>query len=318
MQTFCVGGRRRSAFTLVELLVVIAIIGVLIALLLPAVQQAREAARRISCTNNLKQISLAMHNYHDTFQSLPYGQFSYGIFANSYLGTSDTDVYPNGSSWFQCILPFVEQSAMYDAIKTDMLSMPTISLSATVRNTVVEGFVCPSDPNGGKVGHDGFQGNYLGNTHTENSGINSANATYMNGLFYTKSGVKLREITDGLSNTLMMGECLQGSPDGPAATEYDTTANYWNSQATETTFNTGSRGLFVPDYNAADHCVDTPNKPCTFSNAYSSWFVLRSEHPGGIMVSRADASVSFIQENISNTTLIDLANRRDGNVITQF
>ncbi|TWT31744.1 DUF1559 domain-containing protein [Blastopirellula retiformator] len=317
MSACSVGRRQRAAFTLVELLVVIAIIGVLIALLLPAVQQAREAARRIQCTNNLKQISLAMHNYHDTFQSLPYGQFSVGLFPAAVGDVAGE--YPYGTCWFQCILPFVEQSAMYDAIKTDMLTTPSASLDAAVRNTVVNDFVCPSDPNGGKVGHDGFQGNYLANTNTSNSGINSADPNSMSGLFFTKSHIQFRDVVDGVSNTLMIGECLQGSPDLPTATTYDTTANYWNAVGAETTFNAGSRGLFVSDYNAsASRCVSTPSKPCVYLSAYLAWFVMRSEHPGGIMTSRADGSVSFLQENISNTTLMDLANRRDGNVIDQF
>lgn len=312
-----VGRRRRFAFTLVELLVVIAIIGVLIALLLPAVQQAREAARRMQCSNNLKQISLAMHNYHDTFQSLPYGQFSVGLFPAAVGDVAGE--YPYGASWFQCVLPFVEQSAMYDAIKTEMLKMPTVSLDANVRNKVVSGFVCPSDPNGGKVGHDGFQGNYLGNTNTSNSGVSSADPQLMTGLFFTKSRVRFGDVTDGVSNTLMMGECLQGEPDSLTAATYDTTANYWNAVGAETTFNAGSRGLFVSDYNAsATGCVSTTRKPCVFLSVYLAWFVMRSEHPGGVMTSRADGSVSFIQENISNTTLMDLANRRDGNVIEQF
>ena len=108
---------KSKGFTLVELLVVIAIIGVLIALLLPAVQQAREAARRVQCTNNLKQLGLAMHNYHDTFNSLPYGQFS----GQQYENTSEN---PNRATWFVAILPFVEQSTMYEMVQPQMASSP--------------------------------------------------------------------------------------------------------------------------------------------------------------------------------------------------
>jgi len=133
---------RRRGFTLVELLVVIAIIGVLIALLLPAVQQAREAARRMQCQNNLKQLGLSLHNYHDTFGKFPAGRYEDGN-VSSQLG------------WGTMILPFLEQSALFDSIQAHggMTTSSTWDTVADVRDidakVVLEAFLCPSDPGSG-------------------------------------------------------------------------------------------------------------------------------------------------------------------------
>ena len=128
--------RHAKGFTLVELLVVIAIIGVLIALLLPAVQQAREAARRMQCSNNLKQIGLALHNYHETFESLPMGNSSYQDW---------------GISWMPALLPYVEQGALYDKFDFDTLGA-NYGYSNQCNNlgndakTLIDVFMCPSSP----------------------------------------------------------------------------------------------------------------------------------------------------------------------------
>src|SRR5688572_18612407 len=135
--------RRTRAFTLVELLVVIAIIGVLVALLLPAVQMARESARRIKCSNQMKQFGLAMHNYVDVHNSLPIGHMFRGIFdgdANNAQGGS-------GFGWGSAILPFIEQNALYSQFN---FSMPITTNTATIPNLVhaqthLPMFACPSD-----------------------------------------------------------------------------------------------------------------------------------------------------------------------------
>ena len=132
--------RTRHGFTLVELLVVIAIIGVLIALLLPAVQMAREAARRMSCTNNMKQLGLALHNYHDTFLTLPQ-------YAQRPASTSDLSTIYNYSIHIK-LLPFIEQTALYDHIKTrsNNFYRPANEMEdATVANNRLAAYVCPSD-----------------------------------------------------------------------------------------------------------------------------------------------------------------------------
>ena len=141
--------RRLKAFTLVELLVVIAIIGILIALLLPAVQAAREAARRAQCTNNVKQLVLALHNYHDTHKTFP----------SSYSQNGQYNTTNTGRSWMYSILPFVEQTAVFDKV-VDGLPVgngnpgdATYNANTEVSMTVISGFLCPSDDTeGGLMG----------------------------------------------------------------------------------------------------------------------------------------------------------------------
>ena len=134
---------RKRGFTLVELLVVIAIIGILIALLLPAVQAAREAARRTQCTNNLKQFGLGMHNYHDTYKTFPYGHDNTG----------------RRVTWFPLILPFIEQQALHDEF--DWVANSWFGAQAPACNRDVPGARCPSDPGGLKL-QQGFHGNRRG------------------------------------------------------------------------------------------------------------------------------------------------------------
>ena len=186
--------RSRSAFTLVELLVVIAIIGVLVALLLPAVQYAREAANRMSCTNNLKQIGLALHNYHDVHKRLPPG----------WIGATEDPASQNGWGWASMILPQMEQGPLFDQI--DFNVHVADASNADVRAVVIPSFLCPSDGNEEQWEHDGLtfaRSNYVASFGTfpiEDAPSNG------NGVFYRLSKTKFASITDGLSNTLFIGE----------------------------------------------------------------------------------------------------------------
>jgi len=144
---------KRNAFTLVELLVVIAIIGVLVALLLPAVQAAREAARRMQCSNHMKQLGLALQNYHDTFQSLPFGARAHYVQTSSTINPAQNQN-PWGPSWYVAILPFAEQKPLSDLMEAGQLQFPNLTdvQQATGRmgfhanNQKIAWMLCPSSP----------------------------------------------------------------------------------------------------------------------------------------------------------------------------
>ena len=322
-------------FTLIELLVVIAIIATLVAILLPAVQQAREAARRSSCVNNIKQISLALHNFHDTYNELPpggdgfYGRFDDPDFGNG--GRCGTMVY---------LLPYVEQNALYDAIST----VAPLALGAPwnvdqVYTADLSNMVCPSG--GGVRQTDPTFGN--GRTVPLNNYVFSlgdglwvqgalpGNDQYRQstkrGLFY-RERKKMRDVTDGLSNTVAISECI--SPD--ALDGNDIHANIarfdqiWDGTPNGAPFNC-SNGLPRIDTNHFDPAYKShswrgalftcgwsavngfttltpPNSPmCHYGpNSNNDWAVLppNSRHRGGVNVGLLDGSVRFVSENIDS------------------
>jgi prepilin-type N-terminal cleavage/methylation domain-containing protein/prepilin-type processing-associated H-X9-DG protein len=213
----------RRGFTLIELLVVIAIIAVLIALLLPAVQAAREAARRIQCTNNLKQIGLALHNYHSLNGSFPMGSGS-GVLAPA------TMTYQAKECWSShaALLPQLEQNALYNAINfnftCDSTGYPTAYPNYTIFHTQVVGFLCPSDPNGPTVANDGTAGNNcyfacIGATTDilGGSGSNAVTSTPnlsnvpTTGLFAFQQAKSIANVIDGTSNSIAYAESTVGS-----------------------------------------------------------------------------------------------------------
>ncbi|WP_417378737.1 DUF1559 domain-containing protein [Gimesia sp.] len=221
--------KNRRAFTLIELLVVIAIIAILIALLLPAVQQAREAARRNSCKNNLKQIGLALHNYHSSFNSLPSGSIVY------YNGTK---YYGHGWTWHATILPYLDQANMYDQIQgpdsSGMGAESGGSTSAKQRlagQTVLSVFWCPSQPDvttgvqkGGysPSNYNGNMGTLIGNSGDNCYGGSITTPAQMaakggcmgaDGIFFISSSVAFRDVTDGLSNTIFVSEVIDSGGD---------------------------------------------------------------------------------------------------------
>jgi prepilin-type N-terminal cleavage/methylation domain-containing protein/prepilin-type processing-associated H-X9-DG protein len=217
--------RARRGFTLIELLVVIAIIAVLIALLLPAVQAAREAARRMQCTNNLKQIGLAMHNYHSTND----------VFPMAASKNCNSDPYTNcpgyadwrGWSSLATALPFVEQQALYNAINFnfaeeihDATSQP---MNATVVSTVVRAYMCPTDPNVGQSNINNYHACY-GTTSEWPTGPNNGSGNLQNadghgstGMFAVWLSYGIRDVLDGTTSTILFSEALVGDSKGNEA-----------------------------------------------------------------------------------------------------
>ena len=300
---------RAHGFTLIELLVVIAIIAILIALLLPAVQQAREAARRSTCKNNLKQIGLAMHNYHDTHSVLPPGLFGYH--------NGDLAGGLKRSCWMQQILPFIDQANLYNQIAPYADSNTFANaVPANIRNSLIPSLMCPSDPAGPALTDDGFQGNYVMCATGNLTSAYPANGTGHDGMFYAISSTRFRDVTDGTSNTLMGSEVIIRGSSGPGTGG----GAYWNANAGGYGFAT----FEVPNTTVSDEtdiCKSTsfPRAPCISGMPNGSGYVFaRSYHVGGVHGLLADGSVRFISENINHSTYHALGSRALGEVIGEF
>ncbi len=312
--------RRTSGFTLIELLVVIAIIAVLIALLLPAVQQAREAARRTQCKNNLKQLGLAMHNYHDTANMFPIGS------------VSRTGGRFGGPEWpylLHFLYPYIDQTPLYNNLNF-ALPAPYVSTAGWAPNTFdakISALQCPSDGQGGAAknitGQSMTTSNYLGFF----TGLNDAQANAdanPRAAFGMNRGARIRDITDGTSNTMIVAEYLTG-------VSGDNRGWFWTNRA-------GSQFMFAtntPNSSIPDNLLDNPtfcptgngnsannpqnNLPCVPDGNDSNNFVSpRSRHTGGVHVLLGDGAVRFVSSNVDLTTWRNLAQLSDGNVIGDF
>jgi prepilin-type N-terminal cleavage/methylation domain-containing protein/prepilin-type processing-associated H-X9-DG protein len=206
--------KRSRGFTLIELLVVIGIICMLIALLLPAVQSAREAARRPQCTNNLKQIGLAMHNYHAAWDCFPIGvSASYNSWNAQDANCGNPQVTWNGWSVHAMLLPFLEQGVMFNAINFsfDPLVCNSYNFNSTVFASGVSTFLCPSDPKSGPKEGPQYRNNYYASIGTTIGIVQNYPYLGSSGLFTYGRPYGVKDVLDGPSNTVAWSEALVGS-----------------------------------------------------------------------------------------------------------
>ncbi len=303
----------RRAFTLVELLVVIAIIGVLVALLLPAVQAAREAARRMSCTNNMKQVALATHNYHDTFKTMPFA-------ARDRMDGDDADTWNTGHI---LIMPFLENDAMASRWMPDEARNSTADpdgdgwTNALLQQIEITSYTCPSmTPPSGPLGTGGGAENrgpcsylwsagaedtsllhyaaYYGDPEPAYSGAVIPIKTYGTPGPNHRKPTRLADITDGTSNTFLLGE-TDFTPSGVPSTTY---GGVW------------AFGYIGYSWGTTYHPF---NKHDWTSTAYGAF---RSQHPGGGNFAMCDGSVSFVAETIDNNIYRAVSTRAGGEVAT--
>jgi prepilin-type N-terminal cleavage/methylation domain-containing protein len=299
--------RRNLAFTLVELLVVIAIIGILVALLLPAIQAAREAARRTQCTSNLKQIGLALHNYHDTYRVFPAGNITPG----NCCGTLSK------ANWAIAILPFVEQQALYERYDHDLWNedQPIDASGFCVVQQRIPAYECPSDINRGKlarpesgpqVNKDYRMSSYRGVTgigrndgYFDNNQWHGVMQESEKGLLHTIGTHNLRNenmasVTDGTANTLAVGEYMtlttmrRGTFWGYSYTSYSLSSIGPESR------------LYLPNYDVCGSIPGTGGQ-----NACKRGFA--SFHPAGINFVMADGAVRMMATTTDTAVLMALA-----------
>jgi len=320
-------GNGPDAFTLIELLVVIAIIAILIALLLPAVQQAREAARRTQCRNHMKQLGLALHNYHDVFNRFPIGTRGH---------------VPSGAwscvNWRVGILPYLDQAPLYNRLNFNdsFLSSASTTNGLVLTSLSVPAYQCPSSTlspfaNTGAYNNAApFQiHSYVGVMGAVNDPVSGAllpaarstnySGHYIdNGMLVANASMNMRDCTDGSSNTIIVAE--QSGVNGPSGP--DVRSGYYGGWVGVNFMGPGNSTNTVTDLwcigiSALAYNINTPSQVGSDEpyDANTNW---TSFHEGGIHVLMTDGAVRFVSENINMGTLRALAIRNDGVVVGEF
>jgi prepilin-type N-terminal cleavage/methylation domain-containing protein/prepilin-type processing-associated H-X9-DG protein len=303
----------RKAFTLIELLVVIAIIGILIGLLLPAVQKVRDAAARLQCTNNLKQIGLAMMNYESTYRMFPSGYLdNLSINPMNPAATSNPDP-AIGWGWGTLILPYLEQEPLFKSINVNSIAMNNNSAGAVAfRKTVIKGFLCPSDDTGlNTFTTNGFElakCSYAGmNGQAELADFDTA---FGAGMLLRGRGVSISEVTDGLSNTLFVGE--RSSKSAKQAIGMLPGVCTWVGALPGGDLDGESPALYILGHTGDITDPHKPNTPQPDGFYHAEDFT--SKHSGGVNFLFGDGSVRFITDSINGQTWAKLGTRAGGEV----
>ena len=284
--------KKRRGFTLIELLVVIAIIAILIALLLPAVQQAREAARRSQCKNNMKQLGLALHNYHDTHNIFPWGYNTrdIGIVIPPATTVNDSDTF---IGWGAFILPYVDQAPLYNYIASNggfdgprWYLIPALN-SGTGVKTILPAFICPSDR---MEGLNTDRSNSPGKSNYKGVGYATATSPYIFG--HQDHRTRIRDIGDGTSNTALLGE---SSSHGFRIT-----------------------GVWYGIRSNSEDCAVRMDESVDWAINGTSAYAFSSPHVGGAHFLLADGAVRFLSENIDSTTYYNIGRKNDEQVLGEF
>ena len=310
--------RLKHGFTLVELLVVIAIIGILIALLLPAVQAAREAARRMQCANNFKQVGIGMHGYSNAVGTFPMGVAVWDTPSTCSAPSDPANSYYPGFGWATFLLPYIEDAATYDRFK---FFVPNYSYPPNFQAaaTFVTAYLCPSDAqgrelvsccsnkkNGADEAEDLAKTNMSGVADSRNWTCDQRFPRRDgDGMLFSHPGVRVSEVSDGTSNTLFVGE----NPGGGNGTHLGQFWVTWNVMSTQNGINLPLR---LQGYNSS-----LPGASGSSANALGNpWspdtYGFGSHHPGGCHFLLVDGSVHFFSEIVSQHTLDAMATRAGG------
>ena len=342
---FGVPSRRQRGFTLIELLVVIAIIAILIALLVPAVQKIREAAARTQCNNNLKQLAIGMHGYHDAFKVFPKSRYQIG--ANSWESAGINVK----------ILSFIEQKNLSDQLVSATNNYSTTGGATwtavqTYFQVSLPPFMCPSANRYRGPSGNGWDGPGVNYVWCSGSSVYTGqqNSNNSNGVFSTETALKIAEIVDGTSNTIFASEILSGSGAGqlmypydafavgdgpfnaivnkhfPTLAELNTIGTAAQNAPAGSRKNPGSMWAWYPHTQSLFNAATTPNwiypnagGNCCPGGAWDWGFGIfppRSHHPGGVNVAFADGTVKWISNGVDLVTFQLLGNRQDGKQIS--